>query len=125
MRPIKLHDDDWKKIQTFLRSCPKVKVGSARTCRRFVEAVLWMARSGAQWRLLPAEYGNWNSVYKRYARWCEAGVWEAMMQHFATDPDMENVLLDSTIVRAHPCAAGAQKKWRTGAAGVGTQSGRL
>jgi transposase len=125
MKPIKLHDDDWKKIQAFLRSWPQVKVGSARKCRRFVEAVLWMARSGAQWRLLPTEYGNWNSVYKRYARWCEAGVWQAMMHHFATDPDMENVLLDSTIVRAHPCAAGAQKKWRTGEAGVGTQSGRL
>jgi len=125
MRPIKLDDDDWKKIQAFLRCCPQVKVGSARNCRRFVEAVLWMARSGAQWRLLPAEYGNWNSVYKRYARWCEAGVWEALMHHVAVDPDMEQVLLDSTIVRAHPCAAGAQKKWRPGAAGVGAKSGRL
>jgi transposase len=125
MRPIRLDDDQWKKIQTFLRSCRQVKVGSARKCRRFVEGVLWMARSGAQWRLLPGEYGNWNSVYKRYSRWCETGVWEAMMSHFATDPDMENVLLDSTIVRAHPCAAGASKKrWAAGSS-VGTQSGRL
>ena len=118
---IKLPDDDWMKIQAFLRTCPRVKIGSARKCRRFVEAVLWMSRSGAQWRLLPSEYGNWNSVYKRFARWCELGVWEAMLNHFADEPDMENVLLDSTIVRAHPCAAGAQKKWWTGSASAGTE----
>ena len=44
-------------------------------------------------------------------RWCKAGVWERMLGHFAHDPDMEKGMIDSTIVRAHPCAAGAQKKW--------------
>lgn len=120
MGNIRLKDNEWKKIQTFLRSYGQVKVGSARECRRFVEGVLWMARSGAAWRLLPREYGKWNSVYKRFARWCEAGVWEALFENFAHDPDMENLMVDSTIVRAHPCAAGAQKKWRSGEPSVGT-----
>lgn len=125
MRPIRLHEDDGKKILAFLRSCPPVKVGSARNCGRLGEAVGWIARSGAQWRLLPAEYGTRHSGYQRYAGGCEAGVGEAMRPPFAHDPDMDKVLLDRTIARAHPCAAGAQKKWGSGQPGVGTQSGRL
>ena len=110
MRTVKLPNDQWTKILEFLRSCPDVYVGKQAECRRFIEAVLWISRSGAQWRLLPECYGNWNSVYKRFRRWCEKGIWERMHQHFAHDPDMENIIIDSTIVRAHPCAGGAPLK---------------
>jgi transposase len=111
MTDVRLTDDQWTKIRDFLKRDPNAYVGNETQCRLFLEAVKWMSRSGAQWRLLPTEYGNWNSVYKRFARWCKAGVWERMLAYFATDPDMENGMIDSTIVRAHPCAAGAQKKW--------------
>ncbi len=110
MKTVKLPNDQWKKIVVFLRICAGIRVGNEAQCRQFVEGVLWMARSGAQWRLLPAEYGDWNAVYKRFARWCVLGIWEQMLAHFASDPDMEALLIDSTAVRAHPCAAGASKK---------------
>jgi transposase len=110
MKKVRLKDSEWGKIQTYLRGRNDVKIGSVRGCRRFLEGVLWVLRSGAQWRLVPKEYGKWNSVYRRFARWCEAGIWEAMLTHLAADADMESVLVDATIVRAHPSAAGAEKK---------------
>ena len=110
MSKVKLTARQWRKIRVFLDENSQVYIGQERQCRKFVEGVLWMLRSGAQWRLLPKRYGNWNSVYKRFARWSERGVWEMMFESFADDPDMESVMLDSSVVRAHACAAGAPHK---------------
>lgn len=109
MTDVNLTDTQWVKIRDFLRQDPNAYVGNEAECRRFIEAVKWMSRSGAQWRLLPREYGNWNTVFKRFRRWCQSGVWERMIDHFADEPDMEQGMIDSTIIRAHPCAAGAEK----------------
>ncbi len=113
MTTVKLNDKQWYKVREFLRADARTYVGKEAECRQFVEGVIWISRSGAQWRLLPAEYGNWNSVYKRFGRWCDNGVWERMLAHFANDADMENGMVDSTIVRAHASAAGATKKRRS------------
>ena len=110
MLTVKLSDEQWQKILPFLRSHPNIYVGQESECRRFLEAVLWIARSGAQWRLLPADYGDWNTVYKRFTRWTAQGVFEQLHQSFTDDADMEHLLIDSTIIRAHPSAAGASKK---------------
>ena len=105
----KLTEAQWDTIWAFLVTHPRVYVGRPESCRRFLEAVLWVLRSGAQWRLLPAELGNWNSVFKRFSRWSAHGVWADLHRQVAADPDLQEVLLDSTVVRAHACAAGAKK----------------
>ncbi len=110
MSEIHIPDEQWSKIYEFVKTCPGSYAGQEAACRKFVEAVLWITRSGAQWRLLPKEYGRWNSVYKRFARRCDNGVRVRMHQHFADNPDMEHLLINSTIVRAHPSATGALKK---------------
>jgi transposase len=100
----------WVKIYEYLRALPRIHTRNEGKCRRFVEAVFWVLRSGAQWRVLPPEYGHWNVVYQRFADWADQGVWYKMLYYFAQDPDMTAIMVDSTILRAHACAAGALKK---------------
>ena len=105
-----IRDDQWPKILDFLKKSKNIYIGKESKCRRFIEAVIWIARSGAQWRFLPNSYGKWNTVYKRFARWEEKEVWKKLFEFVSNDPDMEHFMIDSTIVRAHPCSAGAPKK---------------
>ena len=103
-----LANDNWYKILAFLQTQKTIYIGIEEACRKFVEAVLWILRSGAQWRLLPSsDRGRWNSAYKRFSRWGGKGIWTVMHIHFANDPDMESIMTNGTIVRAHACAAGA------------------
>ena len=78
--------------------------------RLFIEAVLWIALTGSPWRDLPSEFGNWNSIYVRFARWSKKDVWQAIFAVLREDADVEEVSIDSTIIRAHQHAAGAAKK---------------
>ena len=110
MSTIKLKRKQWHKIRNFIDEHPNAYVANSRACKRFIEGVLWIMRSGSQWRLLPKKYGNWNSVYKRFNGWSERGVWQEMFENFADDPEMKNVMMDSSVVRAHACSAGAVHK---------------
>src|SRR5258708_19638305 len=107
MERVYLQNDEWVKILAFLRTRQGVYVGTEAKCRRFLNGVLWVMRSGAQWRLLPESYGKGNSVYKRFARWCDKGIWTQLLDQFADEPDRENLIIDSTLARAHPFAPGA------------------
>ena len=103
-----ISDADWERIAGFLPGRPGLHGGVARDNRRFVDAVLYVARTGIPWRDLPERLGNWNSVWRRFDRWAAKGVWAEVMA-VLRDEDLEWLILDSTAVRAHPAAAGAKK----------------
>ncbi len=118
-----LPDADWDRIAHLLPGRRGQHGGVAADNRRFVDAVLWVARTGAPWRDLPARRGRWNGQWRRFDRWAAKGVWGRAMAALR-DPDLEWRILDSTSVRAHPCAAGARRRGRptrpSAAAGAGS-----
>jgi transposase len=101
-------DAQWAKIEPLLPGREGDPGRSGDDNRVFVNAVLWIARTGAPWRDLPERFGNWNSVFQRYNRWCKSGVWPLVAEAFGSGSDLEHLLLDSTTVRAHQHAAGAK-----------------
>jgi transposase len=104
-----LRDDQWARIERILPGKVGDRGRTAADNRRFVEAVLWIARTGAPWRDLPEDFGPWNSVYVRFRRWAEDGVWTRVLDILDGDLDREYLAMDSTVVRAHQHAAGAKK----------------
>ena len=110
MTNIALPETQWSTIISYCRILPDVRVGNETNFRHFLEDVLWVMRSSAQWRLLPASYGKWNSIYRRFARWSDKGLWQQMHQHFVNEPDMEHFLIDITVIQTHPCVAGTLKE---------------
>jgi putative transposase len=103
-----LSSEQWKRIEPLCKGKPGDPGGRGADNRLFVEAVLWIARTGSPWRDLPDVFGPWNTVFVRFNRWSKAGVWNGIFQALAEDPDFEYLILDSTIVRVHQHAAGAK-----------------
>lgn len=104
-----LREDQWERISGSLPGKEGDVGVTAHDNRRFVEGVIWVGRNGGRWRSLPQEYGKWSSVHKRFKRWADKGIWQMIFNTLAKDADMEWVMIDSTIVRAHQHAAGAKK----------------
>jgi transposase len=103
-----ISDDDWNRIKDLLPGQPGQHGKVAKDNRLFIDAVLWIGKTGAPWRDLPERFGNWNSTWRRFDRWARKGVWQRVFETLQ-DPDLEWLILDSTVVRAHPCAAGSKK----------------
>ncbi len=104
-----IRDEDWERIKDLLPGRAGQPGRNARDNRLFIDAVLWIAKTGAPWRDLPERFGKWDSVFRRFDRWARKGIWRKLFGAFQ-DEDLEWLVLDSTIIRAHPHAAGAKKK---------------
>ncbi|MGL4463550.1 MAG: IS5 family transposase [Planctomycetia bacterium] len=109
MRRFELSDEQWRRIEPLLPSRSGTPGRHGVDDRLFLDAVLWILRTGAPWRDLPDRFGPWNTVFQRFQRWARKGVWQAVFDALQ-DPDLEWVMIDATIVRAHAHAAGAPKK---------------
>ena len=101
-------DEQWERIAPLVPGKPGDPGRSGRDNRLFVEAVLWMARTGAPWRDLPKSFGKWNSVSKRFRRWALKGVFDRLFEALSGEPDFEYALIDGTVVRVHQHGAGAK-----------------
>lgn len=103
-----LKDEQWERVAPLLpgKAGDPGRTGSDN--RLFLEAVLWMVRTGAPWRDLPEAFGCWNSVFRRFRRWAQAGLFERLFQILSGEPDFEYALIDGTIVRVHQHGTGAK-----------------
>ena len=104
-----ISDEHWERIEHLLPGRAGDPGVTAKDNRLFLDAVLWIGKTGSPWRDLPRSFGKWNSVWRRFDRWCTKGVWHRVFEALK-DPDLEWLILDSTVIRAHQHAAGAAKK---------------
>lgn len=104
-----IKDTEFEEILKFLKQIKGIHKKDAVRLRKFFEGITYVLRSGCQWRLLPYYYGNWRAIHKRFKQWSNRGIWEMLFETSQKDPDMEQAMIDSTIVRAHACAAGYVK----------------
>ena len=101
-------DSQWAKMAPYCLGKPTDPGRTGADGRMFLEAVLWIARTGSPWRDLPPVFGKWNTVFKRYRDWVKADVFKKIFDAASDDPDMEYVMVDATIVKVHRHGQGAK-----------------
>lgn len=119
MNPIRRHeltDDQWERLKPLLPPQRPRTGRPAKPHRTVLNGILWILRTGAPWRDLPDRYGVWQTIYSRFRRWREAGIWETVLTTVQSEAAFDGTLdgslamIDGTNVRAHQQAAGARKK---------------
>ena len=100
-------DRVWENLQAHLPG-KKGSVGRpAGDNRLFINAVFWILRTGAPWRDLPPDLGDWKNTHRRFCRWRDRGVWEKLLEVLVVEPDYEWLMIDASHCKVHPHAAGA------------------
>ena len=110
MKRYEITSKEWERIQKFI---PPEKTGKrgrpAKSNRDMLNGMLWIARTGAQWREMPSCYGPWQTVYSRFAKWRDNSILEKVFRALSSDADMDNISIDSTCVKVHQSANGGKK----------------
>lgn len=107
-----LSDEQWRRIEPHL---PTDVRGKDRVDdRRVISGILHVLRSGCRWKDCPPEYGPPTTIYNRFTRWAERGVWERLFRELASRGRSEEIqMIDSTHVKAHRSASGGKGGSRT------------
>ena len=103
-----LSDQAWALLEPHLPGQRGQWGGIAQNNRLFINAVLWILRTGAPWRDLPPEYGKWGTVHQRFIRWRDNGTWERLLETMIDQPDFGWLMIDATHCKVHPHATGAK-----------------
>ena len=101
-------DHVWKLLEPHLLGRKGTWEGDVRNNRRFINAVLWILRTGAPWRDLPTYYGDWKNAHRRFCRWREKGAWEILLEVLMGEAGFEWLMIDAGNTRAHAYAASAR-----------------
>ena len=102
-----ISDRVWELLEPNLPGRQGSSGRNARDNRQFINAVIWILRTGAPWRDLPPEYGDWKNTNRRFCRWRDKEIWENLFKLFVQDPDFEWLMIDASYIKVHPHAAGA------------------
>jgi transposase len=122
----RMTEQDWVVIVELFRAVRSRRGDKGRDDRKFLEALHYFTLHNITWRALPAEFGPWNSIWKRFWRLREAGVFEAFFEALAAMSSTAHLvqMFDSTIVRAHVSAAGAKGGKRAKPSGARGEASR-
>lgn len=101
-------DHTWTLLAAHLPGQAGIWGGIAKDNRQFINAVFWILRTGAPWRDLPTEYGDWKNTHRRFTRWRDKRIWEKLLEQLVTDADYEWLMIDASHIKVHPHAAGAK-----------------
>ena len=109
-------DEVWERLRPHLaggegkrgRPAQSLPRATTRGQPAVYRAVCWILRTGAPWRDLPPDYGDWKNTHRRFCRWRDRGVWAGLLEAVIDDPDFEWLLIDASYIKAHPHSAGAR-----------------
>ena len=103
-----ISDKTWALIEPHLMGRKGTWGGNAHDNRQFINAVMWILRTGAPWRDLPTDLGDWKNTQRRFCRWRDKGAWEGLLEILMRDPNYEWLMIDASHIKAHQYGCGAR-----------------